>query len=258
MWKNIAKRLVVCALGVSTSVSLSNAYDVEASMNTQLKTPYASLELYVPGGGQEYKLLDALEKSGSFDSSPTGMLSNERILQVPSPGQNGGTAYLVLSQYFDPATAQRVAKRRIEATKTLVAGPPVTLQLNAVEHVVGDWGWETGAPRNIEPVAGRSVKTLVSKKMSVSFLKIGYVGQTARVVFFPAGATLEQVLAESKSDPNLSGSTVFLDKAHNQYVMYSEFFRAPLAKPARPASGLMAGLVLDHQTAVVVQNYESR
>ncbi len=258
MWKNLAIGLVFCALGVTTYVTVSNAYSVNATMSTQLKAPHASLELYVPGSGQQYKLLDALVKSGSYDASPTGLLSTEHILQIPSSRENGGVAYLVLSQYFDHGTARKVAQRRREATKSLVAGPPVTLHLSAVEHVLGDWGWETGSSRNIEAVAGRSIDELLSKKMSVSFLKIGYVGQTANVVFFPAGTTLEQALAEAKSDPNLAGASIFLDKTHNQYVMYSEFFRTPQVKPARPATGQMAGLVLDHQPGVVVQNYESR
>lgn len=258
MWRNVARRLALCVLGGAISISVSNAYDVTASMNTQLQLPHASLELYIPGTGQEYKLLDALVKSGSFDIGPSGMLTNERILQIPAPGGKGGSAYLVLSQYFDKSLARKVALRRMEATKSLVVGRPISLQLNAVEHVVGDWGWESGAPRNIEAVGGRSIQALVGKKMSVSFLKIGYVGQTASVVFFPAGASLGQVLAEAKTDPNLAGASIFLDKTHNQYVVYAEFFRTPQAKAAVPATGQMAGLVLDHQPAIVVQNYESR
>jgi len=258
MWRNIAKGLVVCALGVAAYVTVSSAYVVTNTMNTQLQAPHASLEVYVPGSGQQYKLLDALVKSGSFDSSPTGLLSTEHILQIPSSRESGGVAYLVLSQYFDRGTARKVAQQRREATKLLVAGPPVTLHLSAVEHVLGDWGWESGSSRNIEAVAGRSIDQLLSKKMSVSFLKIGYVGQTANVDFFPAGTTLEQVLTEAKSDPNLAGASIFLDQTHNRYVVYSEFFRTPQAKPARPVTGQMAGLVLDHQPGVVVQNYESR
>jgi len=258
MWRNVARRLAVCALGAAISISVGNAYDVSNSMNTQLKIPHASLELYIPGTGQEYKLLDALVKAGSFDIGPSGMLSNERILQIPAPNGKGGTAYLVFSQYFDKSMARRVALRRMEATKSLVVGAPVSLEMNAVEHIVGDWGWESGAARNIEPVAGRSIQALVSKKMSVSFLKIGYVGQTANVAFFPAGTSLAQVLADAKADPNLAGASIFLDETHNQYVVYSEFFRTPQPKAAALATGQMAGLVLDHQPAIVVQNYESR
>jgi len=257
MWRNIAKGLMLCVLAVTTYVTVGNAYDVEDSMNTELQAPHASLELYVAGSGQEYKLLDALVKSGSFDSSPTGLLSTERIVQIPA-SETGGVAYLVLSQFFDHATARKVAQRRTKATQPFVTGPPVTLSLSAVEHVVGDWGWESGNVRSIQSVAGRSVQELVSKKMSVSFLKIGYVGQAANVAFFPAGTSLNQVLAEAKADPNLAGATVFLDKTNNQYVVYSEFFRTPQVKPAKPATGQMAGLVLDHQPGVVVQNYEAR
>jgi hypothetical protein len=256
MWKNIAKGLV-CMLAVAAYVTVGSAYDVQDSMNTQLKAPYASLELYVAGHGQEYKLLDALVKSGSFDSSPTGQLSTEHIVQIPS-GEAGGVAYLVLSQFFDHATAQKVAQKRKKATQSFVTGSPITLDLGSVEHIVGDWGWESGNVRSIQPVAGRSVQELVSKKMSVSFLKIGYVGQAANVAFFPTGTSLNQVLAEAKADPNLAGATIFLDKTNNQYVVYSEFFRTPQAKTSKPATGQMAGLVLDHQPGVVVQNYESR
>jgi hypothetical protein len=258
MWRNVARRLVVCTLSAAISISASKAYDVTNSMNTQLKLPHASLELYIPGPGQEYKLLDALVKSGSFDIGQSGMLTNERILQIPAPGGKGGAAYLVFSQHFDKSTARRVALRRMAATKSLVIGAPVTLEMNAVEHIVGDWGWESGAARNIETVSGRSIQTLISKKMSVSFLKIGYVGQTANVAFFPAGTSLAQVLADAKADPNLAGASIFLDKTHNQYIVYSEFFRTPHARAAVSATGEMAGLVLDHQPAIVVQNYESR
>jgi hypothetical protein len=243
-------------------------------MNTQLQAPYATLELFEPANGQEQKLQEALVKlgpwgplegvtvhsgpsnSGPSSSSAGSAVCIERILEIQPSGENRGTAYFVLSQYFNRAAAQRVSRRRREATKSLVIRPPVVMHLSSVERVAANWGWETGAPQKVE--TARSVQELLNTKFSVSFLKIGYTGQTGVMSFFPAGISREQVLTEAKATRNLEGAAIFFDKVHNQFVMYSEFFQTPQSGPTRPAPGAMAGLVLDHQPAVVVLNYEAR
>ncbi len=284
MWRNIANRLMLCILGLTTCVTARSAAgqvvnsnlgtcpkaaSLTTAMNTQLHAPFASLELYEPASGQETKLLEALVKSGPWgplegvtanssaaSSSVASPVCIERILEVPSAGENQGTAYFVLSQFFNRAAAQKVAQRRREATKSLVIRPPVVMHLRDVEHVAANWGWETGEPQKIE--TAHSVQELLDTKFSVSSLKIGYTGQTAVLSFFPAGTTREQVLAEAKASRNLEGAAVFFDKAHDQFVMYSEFFQTPQAGSTGPARGPMAGLVLDHQPTIVVQNYEAR
>ena len=284
MWRNIVKRLMLCALGVATCVTASSAAgqvvksdsgpcpkaaSLTTAMNTQLNAPYASLELYEPAGGQEYKLLEALVKSGPWgplegvtvnssaaNTSAANTVCIERILEVQLSGENRGTAFLVLSQFFNRGAAEKVAQRRKEAIKSLVIRPPVVMHLSDVEHLAANWGWETGGPQKVE--TARSLQEMLNAKLSVSLLKIGYTGQTAIVAFFPAGTSREQVLAEAKATRNLEGAAIFFDKTHNQFVMYSEFFQTPQTGPTRPAPGAMAGLVLDHQPAIVVQNYEAR
>lgn len=279
MWRNIVSRLMLCTLGVATCVTASSAVgqvvnsdlgtcpksaSLTTAMNTQLNAPYASLELFEPASGQETKLQEALVKSGPWgqlegvtsDSSPTSPVCTERILEIQSSGGNRGTAYFVLSQYFNRSAAQKVLQRRREATKSLVVRPPVVMHLSGVEHVAANWGWETGTAQKVE--TARSVQELLNTKFSVSFLKIGYTGQTGVMAFFPAGTSREQVLAEAKATRNLEGAAIFFDKVHNQFVMYSEFFQTPQAGPTRLAPGAMAGLVLDHQPGIVVLNYEAR
>jgi hypothetical protein len=259
MWRTFVKQVTLCSLAVAIVTSVGHTYDPRPTMNAELRATNATLELYVPKSGQEYKLLDALFKSGSFNTGPTGMLANERILRIPSSTGGGISSYLVLAQYFDPTLGQEVARHRAEATEAYLSKPALSVPLSSVERIVGDFGWERGASRQMEVLAGRSVNTLIDKKMSVSFLKIGYVGQCATITFFPAGTTMEQVLVESKSDSNLSGATIYLDKTQNQYVMYSEFFRAPKAQASKAAAGsALAASLLDHQPAIVVENYEAR
>jgi hypothetical protein len=234
-------------------------------MSTQLRAPYASLELFEAARGQETKLQEALVKSGPWGqlegvmatSSAINPVCVERILEIQPSGENQRTAYFVLSQYFNRSAAQKVLQRRREATRSLVIRPPVVMHLSSVEHVAANWGWETGAPQKIE--TAHSVQELLNTKFSVSFFKIGYTGQTGVMSTFPVGTRREQVLAEAKATRNLEGAAIFFDKLHNQFVMYSEFFQTPQAAPTRrPAPGAMAGLVLDHQPAVVVLNYEAR
>lgn len=279
MWSNIINRLMLCTLGVVTCVTASSAVgqvvnsdsgicpksaSLTTAMNTQLNAPYASLELFEPAIGQETKLQEALVKSGPWgklegvtsNSSPTSPVCTERILEVQSSGGSRGRAYFVLSQYFNRTAAQQVLQRRREATRSLVVRAPVVMHLSGVEHVAANWGWETGAPQKIE--TARSAQDLLNTQFSVSFLKIGYTGQTGIMSFFPVGTSREQVLAEAKATRNLEGAAIFFDKAHNQFVMYSEFFQTPQVGPTRPAPGAMAGLVLDHQPGIVVLNYEAR
>jgi hypothetical protein len=259
MWRRIAREVALCMLAIAFATSVGHTYDPRPTMNAELRATNATLELYVPKSGQEYQLLDALVKSGAFSNGPTGLLANERILRVPSASGGGVSSYLVLAQYFDPTLGQEIAHHRAEVTKAYLSKPALSLQLTSVERVVADFGWEQGKSPQVEMLSGRSVNTIIDKKMSISFLKIGYVGQSATVTFFPIGTKMEQVFAESKADPNVAGATIYLDKTQNQYVMYSEFFRAPKVLASKAAMGsALAGSLLDHQPAIVVENYEAR
>lgn len=280
MWRNFVNKLTLCVLGVATCVTASSAAgqtvngdlgtcpkaaSLTTAMNTQLRAPFASLELYEPASGQEQKLLEAIVKAGPWgplegatsnaSASTASPVCIERILEVRS-GENQTTGFFVLSQFFNRAAARKVMQQRREATKSLVLRAPVVMQLNDVEHVVANWGWETGTTQKVE--TARTVQELLNTKFSVSFLKIGFTGQTGIVSFFPVGTTREQVVAEAKASRNLEGAAIFFDKLHNQFVMYAEFFQTPQAGPTRPAPGAMAGLVLDRQPAIVIQNYEAR
>ena len=253
LWSTLTGILIALAVQV---VHANNAKDLYCA---ELRAQIIRLEVYVPNAGQEYKLLDRLVKSGPFENGPIGGLINERILQVPHSEKNQRAAYFVLGRYFDSASAEQVTRQRANAIRTLVAQAPVTIQLTAVDHVLGNWGWERKTQSKPERVAGCSVDNFIKSDLSISFLKVGYVGQAATLTFFPAGTSLNQVLAEAKSDPSLAGASIFRDKTRNQYVTYAEFFTTPhLKAAAKPAAEFTTALVLDHQPAIVVQNYEPR
>jgi hypothetical protein len=236
----------------------SRAYDPTPALRNLYGAPHAVIWLMQVKPGQEAELASAVLASGPYNKLLSGFAS-EKLLE-PLPVQAGTRLYISFGRYYDRGTAAFVEPERMRALHPFLASSPVRVELSLVEHMLADWGWERGTASSVLRAAAFENDEIFQKNVSsLSFFKAGYVGQVGMIEFFEPGADLESVRKTVSGRAGLSGASIYRVRGQERYVVYSEFFKAPLEIAQKSLRHLGPGTMpLGTQVGIVVQNYVPR
>jgi hypothetical protein len=274
-----AGRKAGVTLGLAILTAMTGAVVTRADQPlSELRDGYAAplgvLTLYKVNSAQAAAFTNAYVRGGPFARMVAGS-ANDRLLE-PLPASTDGIYYISLSRYYATGVADFVEGKRSPSTRDVFDADPVQarLTLTLVEHAISDWAWEKrknsaadaavagDVPQSkltrLSPAQDTDVFTqgTAPKVGSLSYFKMGYVGQVGAVDIFSKDDGLDVVRAElDKRKNSLCGATIFKDQ-NGRFVVYSEYFRAPKDLAAR-----RIGPALTDQTArggqagIVIQNY---
>ncbi len=205
--------------------------------------------------GLEAGFQDAMLKFGPYNMRLNGFTNERIIASLPSTPGAGSTSF-AFTRYYDKATSEFVNQKRDAALGEFLAGEPIHLQGELVEHYFANWSWERGAEaefkvQTVKAFEGESL--FKESNFSVSYLKDGYVGQVAMVEFFPDGTDLDAIRADITATTGLMGASVY-SLGPAGFAVYSEFFQAPKELSVRTLE-VRGNEVSGAQPGVVVQNY---
>lgn len=238
-------------------------YEMQPAMDST--TGVATIYEVAPNSDTQF--LDTIVRAGAYNIMLPGF-ANERILQPIPTAASKGSVYFSIGRYFDSATAARMESQKGEAVRQHLSSEPIRFELNLVEHLLADWGWEKGAKHTIlrtRPSAQRtpvSENVFLRKLSALSFFKIGYVGQVGMLEIFSEKKSIEQIRDDLEKRQGLSGASIYSTKVGG-YVVYSEYFKAPRHltqhKFVVAGNGKAPGVSISGgQIGIVVQNYMPR
>jgi len=233
-------------------------------MQNAARAPNFDVALYEVPSGQEGQFLTAMMGAGGYNQVASSFAGEKVIELLPQAGSTK-TSFLVIGRYHAAEMIDQVQTRRHEAVAPFLAERPTALKATFADQALGDWTWERARRRHLAPTAGRMMRArpyvddaMVFQKYnaSLNFMKIGYVGQTASVEFFPASANPATIQSTIGARPGFSGVAVANLGESKGYVAYSEYYELPRSLKlnlGRDGQRLTGGAL-----GVVVENYMGR
>jgi hypothetical protein len=202
--------------------------------------------------------------AGGYNRVASSFAGEKVIELLPQPGADR-TSFVVIGRYFAPEAIDNVQAKRQEAVAPFLAERATALKATFADQAVGDWTWERSRRRHLAPTAGRVLRArpylddaMVFERhnASLNFMKIGYVGQTASVEFFPPTANPSTIQSTIAARPGFSGVAVANLGESRGFVAYSEYYELPRSLKlnlGRDGQKLTGGAF-----GVVVENYMGR
>lgn len=257
-------RALLC-LATVFGLPLAHADEPSMEMEAAARASFFAIDIYTVKKGTEGAFLTSSLRSGPYDRVATGF-GSEKVVEVLPPTRDADPQYIVLSRYFDSELASVVTRQRQPSTDRAASATPTRLQGKLVDVVLSDWSWERNRVKGATRTAATFITAMPYKNeekvfqqhsSSLNFFKIGYVGQTASVEFFPASTLVEEIRKSVLARPGMSGTAIITLADGSGHVAYTEYYELPatLKSSRLQRSGTaMTGTA----TGIVVENYMAR